>query len=194
LFARAFGHNPLIRWTDRVEACLILFASLLALAVGPVCIAEGVSVYRSQAQLYAEQSLARHIVTASVVETGPLPHRSRTTGVPILVLWTVGDDGARGGEREVSRSAWITGDRTLRAGDHLDIWVDGAGAQVDPPKPLYQARFDGLVSGAGLWGAVALGLVAANAMLRSPLDQIRCAQLEREIKAFADGGRSDRWN
>ncbi|MCV7226039.1 Rv1733c family protein [Mycolicibacterium komossense] len=191
MFARAFGRNPLLRWTDRVEACLILFASLLALAAGPGCVAEGAAVYQSQAQLYAEQSLARHIVTASVVETDPMPHLSHTTTLPVLALWTVGDDGARGGERAVSRTAWINGDRTLKAGAHVDIWVDDSGVPVDPPMPAYQAGLDAIAAGAGLWGAVALGLVAAIAMLRSPIDQIRCAQLEREMEAFAGGGRSE---
>ena len=34
---RAFGRNPLLRWTDRTEACVIVFAILVALAATPVC-------------------------------------------------------------------------------------------------------------------------------------------------------------
>ena len=47
---RAFGRNPLLRWTDRLEACVIVFAIVAALAATPVCAAAGAGVYRSHAR------------------------------------------------------------------------------------------------------------------------------------------------
>src|SRR6202048_4931893 len=96
--SRAFGRNPLLRWTDRTEACLIVIAILVALAAAPVCAAAGLGVYRSHARLYAEQSLARHSATARVFETGARPHQPHSTSVTVLALWLVAADGARGGE------------------------------------------------------------------------------------------------
>jgi hypothetical protein len=66
--ARALGRNPLLRPTDRVEACVILVAILLALVAAPVCAAAGVAVYGSRARLYAEQAQTRHTVAATVIE------------------------------------------------------------------------------------------------------------------------------
>jgi hypothetical protein len=192
LFARAFGQNPLVRWTDRVEACLILMATLLALTLNPVCIAETNGVYRSHAQRYAAQSQTRHRITASVVETGPQPHLPHTTSLAILVLWIVGDDGARGGDRQAGHTAWITGDRTVKDGDHIDIWVDDTGARVEPPPPPFQATLDAVGFGAGVWGVAILGLIATVVVMRAPLDRIRRAQLDREINKLASGGRSER--
>jgi hypothetical protein len=48
------------------------------------------------------------------------------------------------------------------------------------------------VGGEGLWGGAILGLTAAVAVLRSPLNRIRLVQLDREIKRFASGGTTNR--
>jgi hypothetical protein len=189
---RAFGRNPLLRWTDRTEACVIVFAILVALAATPVCAAAGVGVYRSHARLYAEQSLARHSVTATVVEKDPRPHQPRSTGVTVLAMWLVAADGARGGEIEVAHTGWMSKDRAVNAGDRIDVWVDDAGAPVAPPIPPSQAWLDAVGYGAGIWLVAALGLTAAVGMVRSPLNRIRRVQWEGDIKGFTDGQRSSR--
>jgi hypothetical protein len=190
--ARAFGRNPLLRWTNRTEACVIVFAILVALAATPVCAAAGVGVYRSHARLYAEQSLARHSVTATVVEKDPRPHQPRSTGVSVLAMWLVAADGARGGEVEVAHTGWMSRDRAVNAGDRIDVWVDDAGAPVAPPTPPSQAWLDAIGYGAGIWLVAALGLTAAVGMVRSPLNRIRRVQWEGDIKGFTDGQRSSR--
>jgi len=72
--ARALGRNPLLRPTDRVEACVILVAILLALVAAPVCAAGGVAVYGSRARLYAEQAQTRlgQLVDQAVVDAARL--------------------------------------------------------------------------------------------------------------------------
>jgi hypothetical protein len=189
---RAFGRNPLLRWTDRTEAGVIVFAILVALAATPVCAAAGVGVYRSHARLYAEQSLARHSVTAMVVEKDRRPHQPRSTGVTVLAMWLVAADGARGGEIEVAHTGWMSRDRAVNAGDRIDVWVDDAGAPVAPPTPPSQAWLDAVGYGAGIWLVAALGLTAAVGMVRSPLNRIRRVQWEGDIKGFTDGQRSSR--
>jgi hypothetical protein len=189
---RAFGRNPLLRWTDRTEAGVIVFAILVALAATPVCAAAGVGVYSSHARLYAEQSLARHSVTAMVVEKDRRPHQPRSTGVTVLAMWLVAADGARGGEIEVAHTGWMSRDRAVNAGDRIDVWVDDAGAPVAPPTPPSQAWLDAVGYGAGIWLVAALGLTAAVGMVRSPLNRIRRVQWEGDIKGFTDGQRSSR--
>jgi len=189
---RAFGRNPLLRWTDRLEACVIVFAIVAALAATPVCAAAGAGVYRSRLQLYGAQSRARHTVTATVVEPGPPLHTPHATSGAVLVMWLDTADGARGGEVQVAHTGWMSRDRAVKPGDHIDIWVDDAGAPVAPPTPPSQAGLDAVGFGAGIWFVATLGLMAAVGMARSPLNRIRHVQWEREIRGFADGGRSNR--
>jgi hypothetical protein len=191
-FTRAFSRNPLLRGTDRIEACVILFAILVALVATPICVVAGAGVYRSHAQLYAAQSRARHAVTATVVETGPPLRESHATSVAAQAMWLVGVGGARGGEVQVAHTVRVSTDRAVKAGDRIDIWVNDVGTLAAPPTPLSQAGLDAVGFGAGIWFVVTLGLLAAVGMVRSPLNRIRQVQWEREIKGFADGGRSYR--
>ena len=189
---RAFGRNPLLRWTDRLEACVIVFAIVAALAATPVCVAAGAGVYRSRLQLYGAQSRARHTVTATVVEPGPPLHTPHATSGAVLVMWLDTADGARGGEVQVAHTGWMSRNRAVNAGDRLDIWVDDAGTLAAAPTPPSQAGLDAVGFGAGIWFVATLGLMAAVGMARSPLNRIRHVQWEREIRGFADGGRSNR--
>jgi hypothetical protein len=188
---RAFGRNPLLRWTDRLEACVIVFAIVAALAATPVCAAAAAGVYRSRLQLYGAQSRARHTVTATVVEPGPPLHTPHATSGAVLVMWLDTADGARGGEVQVAHTGWMSGNRAVNAGDRLDIWVDDAGTLAAAPTPPSQAGLDAVGFGAGIWFVATLGLMAAVGMARSPLNRIRHVQWEREIRGFADGGRSN---
>jgi|KBSMisStandDraft_5_1062788.scaffolds.fasta_scaffold72745_3 hypothetical protein len=185
--ARAFGRNLLLRWTDRVEACVILAAMLLALGVCAVSVAQGGAVYRSHAQLYAAQARMRHMVTATVAATGNPPHEPHTTTSVVLATWPWAADGARGGELHIERAEWVTTDRTVNDGDEIHLWLNDVGRQVDPPTPLTQAAVDAIGAGAGIGGCAILGLIAGIALVRSRLDRIRRAQLEREIDRFASG-------
>jgi len=189
---RAFGRNPLLRWTDRIEAFVIVFAIVAVLAATPVCAVAGAGVYRSHRAFYAAQSRARQPVTATVVEIGPPLHTPHATGGAVLVMWLVGVDGARGGEVQDGHTAWVSADRAVKAGDRIDIWVDDVGTPAAPPTPPSQAALDAVGIGAGMWSVAMLGLLAAVGMVRSPLNRIRRVQWEREIKGFADGGRSKR--
>src|SRR6478672_10810898 len=130
---RAFRRNPLLRWTDRIEACAIVFAIVAVLAATPVCAVAAAGVYRSHRALYAAQSRARHTVTAMVVEAGPPLHTPHAASGAVLAMWLVAADGARGGEVQIAHTGWMSRNRAVNAGDHIDIWVDDAGAPVAPP-------------------------------------------------------------
>ena len=185
---RAFGDNPLLRWTDRLEAGVILAAMVLALVMVPLCVAESADVYRSHAQLYAAQASTRHRVTATVAATGGPARQPHNTSSAVLAVWSVGADGARGGEAEADHADWVSTERTVSDGDQIPLWLDDAGVPVDPPTPLVQAGFDAIGIGAGFWGLTLLALVACVAVVRSPLNRIRQGRLDREIERFASGG------
>lgn len=189
---RAFGDNPLLRWTDRVEASVTLAAIVLALVVFPICVAESADVYRSHTQLYAAQARTRHMVTAMVAATGEPPRQPHNTSSAVLAVWSVGADGARGGESQADHADWILTDRTVSDGDQIHVWLDDAGGHVDPPTPLIQAAFDAVGVGLGIGSLTLLTLVACVAVVRSPLNRIRRGQLDREIERFASGGTANR--
>ncbi|AGB20580.1 hypothetical protein Mycsm_00119 [Mycobacterium sp. JS623] len=184
--ARAFGRNPLLRWPDRVEACVILAAMVLALGVGGVSVAQGAVVYQSHARLYAAQARMRHMVTATVAATAN-PHQQHTATSTVLATWPSAVDGARGGESQSERAEWVTTRRSVGDGDRIRLWLNDDGRQVDPPTPVMQADVDAIGVGAGIWGAAIVGLMAGVAVVRSPLDRIRRAQLDREIEHFVNG-------
>ena len=188
----AFGRNPLLRWTDRLEAWVVVFAILVALAATPVCAIAAAGVYTSHAQLYASQSRARQIVTATVVETGTPLRNLRATRVAVLAMWPIGVGSARSGETHYGHTGWVSTDRTVHAGDRIDIWVNDVGALAAPPTPRSRAGFDAVAYGAGMWLVATLGLTAGVGIVRSRLNRIRRVQWDREIKGFADGGRSAR--
>ncbi len=184
--ARAFGRNPLLRWPDRVEACVVLAAIVVAIGVCGIGILQGVAVYRSHAHLYALQARMRHVVTATVAATVS-SHQSHTTTSTVLVTWPYAVDGARGGESHFDRAAWVVTRNEVNDGDQIRLWLDDDGAQVDPPTPVVQAGLDAIGVGAGILASAILGLTAGVAFVRSPLERIRRAQLDREIDHFASG-------
>jgi hypothetical protein len=181
--ARAFGRNPLLRRTDRIEAFVIVFAIMVAMAGAPVAGVVGAAVYGSRDRLYVEQQQTRHTVTAAVTETGTttVEHLSNTTTV--RAKWRV-----PGGER----TDWVKTDRAAKVGDHIGIWVNKDGDQANPPTPTSQAWVDAGAVAAGVCFAGALVATAMVAATRSRLNQIRYAQWERELRSLAGGGRTNR--
>lgn len=180
---RALGRNPLLRPTDRIEACVIVFAILLALAATPICAAAGFAVYGSHARLYAQQAQARHTVAATVIQASAHAHVPHTTGIAVRAMWPVGVG---------VHTDWFRTNRAVKAGDRIDIWVNSAGLPATPPTPVSQAGIDAVSVGTATWFAVTVGLMACVAVARAPLNRIRCAQWEREIKSLAVGGRTNR--
>ncbi|WP_454561346.1 hypothetical protein [Mycobacterium haemophilum] len=70
-----FGRNPLLRGADRVEALIILFAIVVALATVPVAGTVGTAVYVARHQLYAQEAQARHLAAR-------MPTRDNRTAAP----------------------------------------------------------------------------------------------------------------
>jgi len=63
---RAFGRNPLLRRTDRIEAIVTVVAIIVAVAVIPIAAAVGAAAYGSHSRLYAHEAQTRHTVAATV--------------------------------------------------------------------------------------------------------------------------------
>ena len=63
---RAFGRNPVVRFSDRVEAMATAMAIAVALIAAPVVGAVGTAVHDARSRVYAEATQTRHPVTAVV--------------------------------------------------------------------------------------------------------------------------------
>jgi len=171
---RAFGRNPLLRRTDRIEAIVTVVAIIVAVAVIPIAAAVGAAAYGSHSRLYAHEAQTRHTVAATVTESDVGTSQPHITTHVVRATWRVGG---------ADRTDWFLTDRATKVGDQLRIWVDDAGEIALSPTPISQAGIDAVGAGAGMWCAVALALTTLAAMIRSPLNRLRYAQWERELKS-----------
>lgn len=176
---RAFGANPLVRISDRIEAFVVVSAVAFSLLAAPVAGAIGTTVHDTQSRVYAEAARTRQPVRAIVTTTrhsGEVARPYPTTTV-VQARWR-----AEGTEHV----ATFKSNRAVAVGDRVDIWVNDAGERVAPPPPSSHAVVDAISVAVLLW-VVAVGAVAALvAVVRWRLDRRRETDWDREIAGLAD--------
>lgn len=176
---RAFGRNPLVRRSDRIEAAVFMLAVLIVVITTPVAGAIGTSVHDAHARLYAEEAHHRHQVIATAIEDGAVvPH-------PNTVLFTVRAKWSAAGHDHSGIVAWAD---QARAGEQRDIWVNDQGEQVGPPSPLSRAVDDAVAIAVLVWVGVAAAAAGSVYVVRRWLDRRRYLQWDREINACAGDG------
>jgi hypothetical protein len=184
---RGLGHNPLLRRSDRIEAVVAIIAVGLALLAIPMAAAIGGAVHGGYARVYAEQLHTRYPVTATVAE-GSAP-----TARPYIVANTIQANWTADGVQHSGKVRW---DGPTKAGDHIDLWVDGSGNQVSPPTAPWSAAVESFAISVAIWLAVVAAAAAGVALVRQWLNRGRQADWEREIRTLLDhgSGRSNsRW-
>jgi hypothetical protein len=177
---RAFGRNPLLRWSDRVEALLFMLVLATALVVTPVAGAVGTAVYEGRAGVYAEQARTRHIVAATVIDDSAPILQENGDAFRADARWHV--DG-------VEHVGSVDFKNWAEVGDQVDVWVDDRGDQVAAPTETWRAAVDALFAGAGVW-LVAMAAAMTSSMLVSWWLS-RCRHRDWEIEWHAlvtDGG------
>lgn len=175
---RAFGRNPLLRFSDRVEALVITVAVAVALIALPVVAVVGVGVYDAHHRTAAEQARTRHPVTATVTGADSADPSN------VQVTWRTAT-----GER----AGAVRWNQPVRVGEHVDIWVDDQGNQVAPPMPASGAVIDAGLSALAIFVIVAIAMGSLVAVARIRLGRTRDAGWEREIRRLQDddGGRKN---
>lgn len=172
---RAFGRNPLLRRTDRIEAAVVLVALVLSLLALPVAGVVGSVVYEARHSQYVQEASQRHAVVATVTATGVggVDHSVVQANWPII-------DG--------DRSGLIAATTDAKSGQQVRIWIDKSGNPVDPPTPGWRALTGAL--GTALTVAVATGVAAAALVtgIRARLDRARDAWWEQEIRYLQENG------
>jgi len=180
---RALGRNPLVRFSDRVEAVVLVLVVIAALLVTPVAGAIGTAVYESRARLYTEQAQTRHTVAATAIEDSTVVVDQNAEVFPTGARWR-----ANGSEHVGS----VDLAHAVKAGDQLDVWVDASGDQVAAPTPTSRAGIDAMFAGAGAWLIVMAGVAGLSMLVRSWMTHRRFLGWEREWQALVsdDGGRT----
>ena len=179
---RLLGRSPLVRTGDRLEALTLLLVTVLVLVAVPIAGAVGTGVYSSHSAAYARQTNGRHTVTATVVQDSGLTVR------PFSVMATAHARWQDHGRNHEATFAW---DRAVESGEHLTIWVDGAGEYTGPPPPPGRAASDGICAGVVLWLGVVTVAAMVFAVVRFRLNRLRHAAWDRALRGLVDddGGR-----
>jgi hypothetical protein len=176
---RAFGANPLVRISDRIEAFVVVSAVAFSLLAAPVAGAIGTGVHDAQSRVYAEEAHTRQPIRAIVTTTRHSDQVARPyTNTPIIQ--------ARWHAEGIEHVDIFRSQRAVTVGDRIDIWVNDTGQRVAPPTPASQAVVEAISVGVLLW-LVAVGAAAALvAVVRWRLNCRRETDWEREIGGLAD--------
>lgn len=176
---RAFGRNPLVRTSDRIEALVLMLAVTIALVAAPIAGAIGTAVHDKRCHAYAEQAASRHTVTAIAVDASASAVRPNSVTTVVNARWRID------GTEHVGSLKW---DQTVKAGDSLTIWVDRDGNCVGPPTPTSRAGAEAVGVAVAMWLAAAAVTAALTASLRSQLNRLRNAEWDREFQTLANDG------
>jgi hypothetical protein len=182
---RLFSRNPLMRTSDRIEAAVVTLAGLLVVVAAACAGVIGTMIHDAEAQNYLEQARTRHAVVAIAVDDSKPAVSSETTASRVYARWQAN------GVVHADILGW---DYAVKAGDPLQIWVDGDGNRVDRPTPVERAAADALTAAIVGWLIVALAAAQVVCAVRAHANRMRDAQWEREIRYLVDddGGRTNR--
>ena len=128
---RLFSRNPLIRTSDRIEAAVATLAGLLVVIAAACAGVIGTMIHDTETQNYLEQARTRHAVVATAVDDSKPAASPETTASTVHARWQVN------GLAHADVLGW---DYAVKAGDPLQIWVDGDGNRVDRPTPVAARR------------------------------------------------------
>ena len=179
---RAWGRNPLVRASDRLELFIIALGILVAMVSTACAGALGTAVHDDRSRVYSAQAQTRHTVIARATDDSTTvlgADVNRATRV--RARWQVDS---------VEHTGSFTWDGVVKTGDPLRIWVDLNGNRVDAPTSTSQAGVDAVCVAFWAWQTVILVMTGLVCWGRSRLDRRRDFAWEREIRSLIhDDGR-----
>jgi hypothetical protein len=180
---QAFGSNPLVRGSDRVEAISIALAFVASIIAIPLACAMATAIHDERGHAYLAEMQTRQQIQAKVIDDSvTLP---RTDVTVVQARWQFG------GVQHVDRFQWA---EPVRAGEDIDIWVYADGRRANPLDPWWRAGVDAAIAGISFWLAVTATAVVVIGVLRQWLSHARSAAWDRAIASLADdGGTTNRY-
>jgi hypothetical protein len=173
-WVRAFGRNPLVRRSDRIEAIVLVVAVMLTVVALPIAGAFGTFVHDQRTRLYADEAQTSHQVTATATEDGAVVPQLRGVAFTAEATW---NDAGR------NHTGEVTWPGLAKAGDQQSIWVDSQGEFVGQPSSPSRADSDAVVAAIAVWLGVAEASAASVYLVRRWLDRRRDAEWDRQINA-----------
>ncbi len=176
---RLLHRSPLVRTTDRVEAAVFTLAAALVVLAGPGAAAIGMTVYANEAQDYSAQAQTRHAVVATATDDSHPTVSTKPSASTVHARWQF---------RGVDHVDAVVTDTTLKAGEPVDIWVDGTGNRVDRPTPAAAAEMDAVITAVAVWLIVALFAGFTTAAVAVHLAIVRDAQWDLDLRSLVEKG------
>jgi hypothetical protein len=165
----------LARGVDRVEAVVVLVLTAIWLVALPIAATMASLSWADAAARASEQQQSLTAAEAVVEQGVPLPIGAADAApvwITAPVSWT--GPGGHPGTGTVEVPA------TAAAGDHVTVWLDGAGRLVPaPPSPEALAGTTILI-GAGGWLLIGLSLLVLGRLIRRRLDRRRLSAWGQE--------------
>ncbi|MFD3401327.1 hypothetical protein ACFWUU_11645 [Kribbella sp. NPDC058693] len=175
----SFGHDPLRRRVDRIEAAFLLVAVVVALLVIPAAAALGTTLHDHAAESAAEERASVHQVHARTLEStaNAVPSTLGLSTTSVRVKWQDSVGTSHEGKTDVLLGTAVNAD--------VLIWIDQAGAMTGAPPTSSDS--------AALGTAIALtfpllawpAIFAAFRLARRPLDRHRAYEWAREWRRVA---------
>ncbi|MGV9801687.1 Rv1733c family protein [Mycobacterium sp. NPDC003449] len=175
---RALGGNPLVRRIDRTEAIAVLLAIAVAVLVIPSAVGIGEDAYGANRRTAIEQEHTRTPAQATVVSNS----EPTVDGAPVSMVkvkWTYAGS---------ERTGMIGPSRSVRAGDHVQIWLDQQGRRV--PAPISESTAAAYAIGAAVaaWLGTVVLCVLAIAGMRRLLNHYRFQAWSSDLRELLDSG------
>lgn len=173
---RALGFNPLIRFTDRVEALAALAVLLTALIAIPFAMQSGDLVYSSTVRTAHEQTNTRHPVEAVAID-GTSLMTDFDGAAYVTAQWHEGGQ---------VRTAQVVKRGVVTAGDPLTVWLDDkTGKPVAAPQTPADAKVTAIAAAGMVWTVLVVLSALVAFALRKGLDRLRAHAWERELQLLA---------
>ena len=165
--------NALRRPVDRTEGRLIAGLLVIFLIASPLVAVLGAHLsYAASLRAMRAQSSWREVTATLVENATDLSATGGAWSPAAEARWTAPDGRVRYGILPVDGSA--------RAGQHVTIWVDGAGQPALSPTPRISAVFSAVTVGLSVPVCLALLLILAGWLVRLALNRRRLADWESQ--------------
>jgi hypothetical protein len=179
---RVFGRTSLARAADRMEAWAVAVVMVMLLVAAYPAWAVGQAGYAARSHAIAAEAASHHPVDSTALgnsRSEPSISESVETTFVVDVRWFA---------QNATHDAVAKVDHPVKAGDHVDIWLNDKGHVTTPPLTDADARITAIGTVALLWLTMAAMVGAAFAMLRKVLDGSRERGWDRSLRELVGNG------
>jgi hypothetical protein len=171
--------NPLRRFTDRLETCLLAALFVAAATGAPFAAQAAGHAWHADAMRARQGQLgARHEVTAVLAQSaGVIGEYTVSAQVPTLASWT-----SAGGTR---RSGEVAAQLGSPPGTLVTVWINDSGYLVSPPLTVTEVADQVSAARVAAVGGIIVGCTAAALAIQQLFNRRRMAAWDADWLATA---------